>query len=98
MATTKKQEPVENEIVEEKPVDVWNQFKDMYVPKAPKGEPRTEYVNVNGHIWNIPRNGQVQHLPLPIAEILEMAYKAREEADEYGENMPKEFMPGVFAK
>lgn len=80
-----KAEEVKNE--EAKVLDPWEDMIKMRIPRHKQGETESEYVCVNDRRFLIPKDGTMQELPRPIAEVLEEKYRAEEEADAYIEEV-----------
>ncbi len=85
------EEPVQAAQPEPIEVDPWSIMEEMLVPRKPKGDDPTYYVSVNNRSFFIPANGKVQKLPKPIAGVLKDSLEAEVNAEEFAENMPKQF-------
>lgn len=72
----------------EQPVDAWDDYVDIVVPRKGKGEDPQFYVCVNDRRYMIPANGKMQKLPRPVAEILKESIEAEYEADDYADHIP----------
>lgn len=75
MATKKEEEAVVRQ-------DPFTIYKEIRLPRAPQGEPDTQYVSVNGRAWYV-KKGVVDKVPLPIYEVLINSMKAEEEFDAF---------------
>lgn len=63
-------------------VDPFSEMESIRLPKAPKGEPDTVYVGVNGRGYYVKR-GQTVNIPKPVYEVLINSMRAEEEAESY---------------
>ena len=88
MATKKTEEvkPAEEETVEVKTRNAWDETKSVRVPRKQKGD--YFYVCVNDRRFEIPADGKTVELPLPVAEILEQTLEAEYAAEDYAANLP----------
>lgn len=106
---TKKNEPIKEileevteevkdaEIIEEKPVDEWEEFIDIVVPRHGRGQEKTFFVSVNGRNAQIPADGKLQHLRKPHAIALLDSLEAEANAEQFAEDLPHEAAPASFA-
>lgn len=98
MATRKTEPKAENEILAEAPaeevpaveaaVDPWEEYEDMMVRRKRAGEADSYYVCVNDRRFYIPRDGKVQKIPKPIAEVLRASLAAEEDAEAFSASIP----------
>lgn len=90
MATKKDVEVKETAVMEDvKAVDPWKDMKEIFIPKAPKGEDNFIIASVNGRIFKVMRGVKVE-VPAPIAEVIEHSMEASAAADEFIEKASNE--------
>lgn len=87
MATKTKEEAVVEEVKGGQ--DPFTIMKEIRLPRAPQGEPDTQYVAVNGRAWYV-KKGVVDTVPLPIYEVLINSMKAEEEFDAFARSREQE--------
>ena len=66
--------------------DVWQQTKEVLLPRAQENEQKFEFVCVNGRTFQVPKGKRVK-VPLPVAEVIENAQMQMEQADRESEEM-----------
>lgn len=71
-----------------KAMNVWEEKKNIILPKAPKGEEPYVYVCINGHSFQVPR-GKPVDVPKPVYERLMIAQEAEYKAERYAEAVEK---------
>ena len=81
----------------EQPVDEWEQFIDIVVPRHGRGQEKTFFVSVNGRNAQIPADGKLQHLRKPHAVALLDSLEAEANAEQFAEDLPHEAAPASFA-
>ena len=65
----------------------WNEMVEVTLPRARKGEDKTEFVSVNGKAYWVPR-GKTVHVPVPIKAALDRTYRQREIMQDIIDQMP----------
>ena len=83
--------------VPEQPVDEWEQFIDIVVPRHGRGQEKTFFVAVNGRNAQIPADGKLHHLRKPHALRLLESLEAEANAEQFAEDLPHEAAPASFA-
>lgn len=78
---------------EPEPVDPWEEYLEVIVPRKPRGAEQYYYVCVNDRSCQIPADGKMQRMRKPFAEVLLMSLEAEAEADRFAENIPHEAAP-----
>lgn len=71
-----------------KAMNVWEEKRNIILPKAPKGEEPYVYVCINGHSFQVPR-GKPVDVPLPVYDRLMIAQEAQYKAERYAEAVEK---------
>lgn len=89
--------PVVTEAAPAQPVDEWEQFIDIVVPRHGRGQEKTFFVSVNGRNAQIPADGKLQHLRKPHARALLDSLEAEAQAEQFAEDLPHEAAPASFA-
>lgn len=90
---TKKQaaEPVEAVEAAEEAAQVeeysWEDKREIFMPRANRGESQTLYVSVNNREFAVPL-GKTHNVPYPVYEVLKRYLDSMEEADKVAEEMP----------
>ena len=67
MAATKKEEP--KDIMTEEQYDPWKDMREIYLPRAPRGDEPTMFAGVNGRTYLLPY-GKKSVVPLPVYEVI----------------------------
>ena len=70
-------------------MNVWNQMKKVYLPKAQKGEEEFVYVSVNERTFQVPK-GQEVEVPLPVYARLMIMEAAEKKADDFMAELARE--------
>lgn len=73
--------------LEKENIKATEELVEIFLPKV-SGEAPSKYVAVNGKAWNIPR-GKRHKVPKYVADCIERAQTAQEEADEFSDNEQK---------
>lgn len=89
--------PVVTEAALAQPVDEWEEFIDIVVPRHGRGQEKTFFVSVNGRNAQIPADGKLQHLRKPHAIALLDSLEAEANAEQFAEDLPHEAAPASFA-
>lgn len=103
MATKKNAEPeamtaeteIQAEVVAEGAAETgaksaWDETVKMHVPRRPRGDDQFYYICVNDRRFQVPADGKVQELPVPIAAILQMSLDAEADAERFIDGLPNQ--------
>lgn len=81
----------------EQPVNEWEEFIDVVVPRHGRGQEKTFFVAVNGRNAQVPADGKLHRLRKPHALALLDSLQAEAVAEEFAEDLPHEAAPASFA-
>ena len=68
----------------------WDETVKMHVPRRPRGDDQFYYICVNDRRFQVPADGKVQELPVPIAAILQMSLDAEADAERFIDGLPNQ--------
>ena len=80
------------------PVDEWEEYIDVVVPRHGRGQEKSYFVSVNGRNAQFPADGKLQHLRKPHALALLESLDAEANAEQFAEDLPHEAAPASFAE
>lgn len=83
----------ETEAMTERAANPWAEMKEVYLAAKSRSEQPTEYFNVNGHKYFVPK-GVVTRVPKPIHDLIQNRHDAEKEMNkEAKENFTGDRVP-----